>query len=98
VMKSILHDWADKESVAILETIRAAAAPQSRLLVVERVLGGPNDDLEGKVSDLHMLVMPGGQERTLEEWRRLLAAGGWDLQTTTPLPAGFKLIESSPKV
>jgi hypothetical protein len=97
VMKSILHDWGDTDSVAILQTIRAAAAPESRLLLVERVLGGPNEDLEGKLSDLHMLVMPGGQERTLDEWRRLLAAGGWELQATKPLPAGFKLIESTRK-
>ncbi len=95
LMKSILHDWADPESVAILRTMAAAASPTSRLLLVERVLGGPNDDLEGKLSDLHMLVMPGGMERTLEEWRALLAAGGWELEGTKPLPAGFKLIESN---
>lgn len=93
VMKSILHDWGDADSISILRTIRAAAAG-ARLVVVERILGGPNEDLEGKVSDLHMLVMPGGQERTLDEWRSLLAAGGWDLRTTRPLVAGFQMIES----
>ncbi|HEX3266266.1 MAG TPA: methyltransferase [Candidatus Limnocylindrales bacterium] len=96
LMKSILHDWGDADSVAILQTIRASARAGSRLLVVERIIGEPNEDLEGKVSDLHMLVMPGGQERTLEEWRALHAAGGWALGDTRPLTAGFKLIESTP--
>jgi hypothetical protein len=95
VMKSILHDWPDPESIAILGAIRTAARPLARVLLVERVLGGPNEDLEGKLSDLHMLVMPGGQERTLDEWRALLAAGGWELQRTKPLPAGFKVIEAT---
>jgi hypothetical protein len=94
MMKSILHDWGDTDSTAILRTIRDAAGPGGRLVLIERVLGGPNEDLEGKVSDLHMLVMPGGQERTLDEWRALLAAGGWELQGTKPLLAGFKAIES----
>ena len=96
VMKSILHDWDDEECVRIVRTIRKRATPTGRLLVVERVLGGPNEDLQGKLSDLHMFVMPGGLERTLEEWRALLAAGGWSLERTQPLAAGWDLLEAAP--
>jgi hypothetical protein len=96
VMKSILHDWDDEECVRIARTIRARAKPRGRLLVVERVLGAPNEDLQGKLSDLHMLVMPGGMERTLDEWRDLLAAGGWAFQRTQPLAAGWDLLEAAP--
>jgi hypothetical protein len=95
VMKSILHDWSDEESIRILRTIRSRASQATRLVLVERVLGGPNEDLQGKLSDLHMMVMPGGVERTLEEWRRLLAAGGWKLGETRPLVAGWELIEAA---
>ena len=96
VMKAILHDWSDADSIRILRTIRSAAAPTARLLVVERVLGGPNDDLDGKLMDLHMLVMPGGLERTLDEWRDLFAAGGWTLAGAGPIVGGWQLIEGSP--
>jgi O-methyltransferase domain/Dimerisation domain len=96
VMKSILHDWGDEDSRRILRTIRTRATPNARLLVVERVLGGPNEDLQGKLSDIHMLVMPGGLERTLEEWRDLLATGGWELRRTRPLVAGWQMIEAAP--
>jgi hypothetical protein len=96
VMKAILHDWSDADSIRILQTIRSAAAPTARLLIVERVLGGPNDDLDGKLMDLHMLVMPGGLERTLEEWRDLFTAGGWTLAGTRPIVGGWHLIEGSP--
>jgi hypothetical protein len=96
VVKAILHDWSDTDSIRILRSIRTAAAPTARLLVLERVLGGPNDDLDGKLMDLHMLVMPGGLERTLEEWRDLFAAGGWDLADTRPVVGGWQLIEGTP--
>jgi hypothetical protein len=43
--------------------------------------------------DLHMLVMPGGLERTLEEWADLFAAGGWTLVGTRPIVGGWQLIE-----
>ena len=95
VMKSILHDWDDEECVRILRVIQARAGAEARLLVVERVLGGPNEDLDGKLSDIHMLVMPGGLERTLDEWRSLLLAGGWALQRTQRLAAGWDLIEAT---
>ena len=98
VMKSILHDWDDDESTRILRTIRSRSAATASLLLVEQVLGGPNEDLPGKLSDLHMLVMPGGAERTLEEWRGLLSAGGWELRGTTPLVAGWQLIEAAAAV
>ena len=96
VMKSILHDWDDEECVRITRTIRGRAGASARLLIVERVLGGPNDDLQGKLSDIHMLVMPGGVERTLDEWRNLLARGGWTLQRTQRLAAGWDLLEAVP--
>jgi O-methyltransferase/methyltransferase family protein len=96
VMKSILHDWRDEDAIRILGTIRGAASPSSRLVVVERVLGGPNDDLEGKLMDLHMLVMPGGLERTLDEWRGLFAAGGWALAEARAILGVWKLIEGRP--
>ena len=96
LLKAILHDWPDDACVRILQTIRAAAAEGGRLLIVERILGGPNEDLDGKLSDLHMLVMPGGLERTLDEWRALLAAGGWDVVRAGPRVGGWQLIEAAP--
>lgn len=95
LVKAILHDWSDEDSIRILRTIRSAAAPTARLLVVERVLGGPNVDLDGKLMDLQMLVMPGGLERTLDEWRGLFSAGGWTLIGASPLIGGWQLIEGA---
>jgi hypothetical protein len=77
VLKHILHDWSDEDCVRILRAVRGAAPPGAKLLVIERVVGPANEDAESKLSDLNMLVSPGGQERTREEFAALFAAGGW---------------------
>ena len=84
LMKSILHDWEDEESIRILRTIREAALPTSRLFIVELVLGAPNEGLADRILDLHMLVMPGGRERSEGEWRSLFERGGWRLAEVRP--------------
>jgi hypothetical protein len=96
VLKSVLHDWHDPEAVRILETVRAATRPGAVLLVVERVLEPPNQGLSGKLSDLNMLVNPGGTERTREEWDRLLAAGGFGLREVHPTRGMFSVLEATP--
>ena len=96
MLKAILHDWEDAECVAILRNIRAQIPEAGTLLVVERVIGPPNEDLEGKLSDLHMLLMPGGRERTAAEWTELLARGGFRLDEIRMLPLAWKLIVASP--
>jgi hypothetical protein len=96
VMKAILHDWEDAECVAILGSIRREIPDDGVLLVVERVIGPPNEDLEGKLSDLHMLVMPGGRERTAEEWKALFEAGGFRLEDIRGLPVAWQLLVLSP--
>jgi O-methyltransferase domain/IclR helix-turn-helix domain len=96
LMKAILHDWEDPESIAILRSIRREIPDDGTLLVVERVIGPPNEDLEGKLSDLHMLVMPGGRERTAPEWTELLAKGGFALTEIRPIAAAWQVIVARP--
>jgi O-methyltransferase domain/Dimerisation domain len=96
LMKAILHDWEDPECVAILRAIRREIPPDGALLLVERVIGPPNEDLEGKLSDLHMLVMPGGRERTEAEWAALLRAGGFELLEIRPIPGPWQLLVAGP--
>jgi len=96
VLKSILHDWEDEEAVAILRSCRRAIRTGGALLVVERVLGGPNEDARGKFSDLNMLVMPGGRERTLREFEALFEPAGFRLEGETPSSSGYSVIAAAP--
>jgi hypothetical protein len=83
-MKYILHDWYDDDCVRILKTVRAAAPTDARLLVIERVIEGPNEGVIGKMSDLNMLVGPGGRERTVDEYASLFEASGWSFVNAHP--------------
>jgi hypothetical protein len=96
VLKAIVHDWEDEEAAAILRVIRSAMRDGAALLVIERVLGPPNEDRDGTFSDLNMLVMPGGRERTLAEFEALFASAGFRLVTATPTASGLSVIEAAP--
>lgn len=90
ILSNILHDWDDAPARRILRVCRAAASPGARLLVVDAVLpAGGTGAVVPKLLDLHMLVLLGGRERTEDEWRALLAAGGFALErvhTDGPAP------------
>src|SRR5262245_34757878 len=91
LMKSILHDWEDDDCVTIIKRCREAGA--RRLLVVERLLSeriGPQD-LGALLSDLNMLVNPGGRERTLSEYVALFASGGFRYERTIDVPPAFHI-------
>jgi hypothetical protein len=95
VLKSILHDWEDDEAVAILRVCRRAIGSDGALLLVERVVGPPNEGAPAKFSDLNMLVGPGGRERTSDEFGQLLAAAGFQLVRVADAGA-FGVVEGRP--
>jgi len=78
ILGTILHDWNDDSAAAILRTIRAAARDEARLLVIDAVVQPGNEPGGGKWLDLLMLAFAGGKERDEVQWRKLLAAGGFE--------------------
>ncbi len=86
VLAQVLHDWSDEDCVRILEACRRAAGATARLLVVEQILPeGPEPNV-AKLTDLNMLVLLGGRERTRRAFEELLDAGGWSLVAELPGP------------
>jgi O-methyltransferase domain/Dimerisation domain len=96
ILKSILHDWDDEPAAAILATCRRAMSPPAKLLVVEHLIAPPNEVPEAKFSDLNMMVSPGGEERTREEFATLFAAAGFRLAATVPTGTRLSVIEARP--
>ena len=76
ILSAILHDWSDDRAGEILRTVRRAASPAARLLVIESVVADGNEPQGSKWLDLLMLVL-GGRERTAPEWRALLEDAGF---------------------
>jgi SAM-dependent methyltransferase len=90
MMMTVLHDWSDAQSEAILRNLRAGAPPKAKLLLIEGIVD-PNarDDIVLDV-DIEMLVMTTGRERTRVEWESVLARGGFRLTRIVPVgPSGL---------
>lgn len=93
LMRHIIHDWDDEKAVTILRNIHRAIGKDGRLLVIEGVIPPGNEPSFGKLLDLTMLTIPGGKERTEEEYRKLFEAGGFQLTGITPTQAEVSVIE-----
>jgi ubiquinone/menaquinone biosynthesis C-methylase UbiE len=93
LMRHIIHDWDDEKATKILHNVHRAIGKEGRLLVVEGVIPPGNDPSFGKLLDLTMLVIPGGKERTKEEYRKLYEAGGFHLTRIVPTKAEVSVIE-----
>lgn len=95
VMKSIIHDWSDEESVAILSTVARAAKPGAKLLLFEAVLKPGNEPDLMKLIDLEMLVlMNGGRERTEEEFEDILRRSGFTLTRVVATSGAMQVVEA----
>jgi hypothetical protein len=93
LMRHIIHDWEDEKATKILRNVHRAMGAEGRLLVVEGVIPSGNDPCFGKLLDLMMLTVPGGKERTQEEYQTLFQAGGFRLTRIVPTKAEVSVIE-----
>ncbi len=84
VLKSILGAWDDQDAGRLLRGVRAAMRPDSRLLVIEPILGYGRDFTVGNVIHLQSLVLYGGPDRTAEQYTRLFAAAGLRMERVIP--------------
>ncbi len=96
LLKFILHDWNDEDSVRLLRSCRAAIEPGGRLLVLEMLVPEESRPDFSHLMDLNMLVMTGGLERTESEYRDLLARAGFRQERVIPTASPFSLIEARP--
>ncbi len=94
MLKLILHDWQDTEALRILHNCRAAMTPNGTLLVIETVIPDDNHLSPSQLSDLNMLVMTGGQERTAREYGALLAQAGFRLTRLIPTGSPYDVLEA----
>ena len=91
----VLHDWPGRQVRQILASIAAAGGSGARLLLIEFVVPPGNAPHMAKISDLNMLAMMGGQERTEAEWRELLTDAGYAGIAIRPTGTPFSIIEAT---
>ena len=93
VMKSIIHDWDDARAHQILVNCRRAVPKDGVLLLVELIMAERNTPCQAKLYDISMMVLTGGRERSVSEYRELLAGAGFRLSRVISIPGDFSIIE-----
>jgi SAM-dependent methyltransferase len=96
VLKFILVDWKDDEALRILQNCRTAIASGGKLVVIEMTIPDDNRPSAAQLFDLNMLVMTGGQERTVSEYGTLFQRAGFRLTRVIPTGSPFHVLEAVP--
>ena len=93
IMKHIIHDWDDDNSVKILNNCREVMNTGGKILVVEQVITRGPESTMGKMLDLEMLLI-GGRERTEEEFAALFTRCSLKLSCIVPTSSPVAVIEA----
>jgi hypothetical protein len=96
LLKWILHDWDNAAAVEILRTCRHAMKPDSRLLVIEHLIGSDNEQSDATLMDLNMMVITGGKVRSQAEFATLFDAAGLRLTAAFSTSTPLRVLEVSP--
>ena len=99
LMSHIMHDWDDERCRAILRACHSNMEAGAVLLVIDVIIApGDNRFDQGKLTDMQMLFVLTGRERTEPEFRELLASAGFAVRRIVRTAAPECIIEAVPVV
>jgi SAM-dependent methyltransferase len=91
LLQKVLADWPDAEALALLKRLAEAARPNGRVVL----LGGVNPG-DRASPELLMLVLVGGRDRPLAEFREMAREAGLKVSATGRQPSGKFIVECRP--
>jgi hypothetical protein len=94
ILKRILFDWTDEEALRILKNCRRAMNTDARLLIIEPLIGPPNEQCSAHLFDMTFLVMLHGRLRTADEYSSLLGQAGLKLERVVPTESDVSILET----
>lgn len=94
LLKRVLHDWDDADSLRILRTCRKAMPDHAKVLIIDAVIPPGNDPHPSKLYDIAMMTIFDGKERTEEEFNDLLTASDLKPNRIIPTPGTLSIIEA----
>ena len=93
LLMNIIHDWPDAESIKILSAIRRDMPAHARVLLIETVVPPTPGPHLSKELDIAMMALPGGMERTQEEYAGLAAKCGLQLKRMVETMSPYSILE-----
>lgn len=95
ILKYIIHDWNDEQSIRILGNCARALQRNGRLILIERVLPEDGRPSRAPLADLNMLVLLPGRERTVRQYAKLLEAAGLRLDQVVETPSAIQVLQAT---
>ncbi|XP_060672292.1 probable O-methyltransferase 3 [Ziziphus jujuba] len=103
LLKWILRDWSDEESVKMLKKCKEAIANKGKngkVIIMDMMMENKKGDEESIETqlffDMMMMILVTGKERTEKEWAKLFYDAGFNNHSITPILGLRSLIEVYP--
>jgi len=102
ILSRVIHDWDDDKARKILVSCRKALTAGGRILVIERTMPDSAKETASlpasllsdiNMTDLNMMVMTSGRERTIREYQSLFAQAGLELIRVIPTHTAMNVME-----
>jgi O-methyltransferase domain len=96
ILSHIIHDWSRDQCLIILGHCRRAMNSGGRLLLAEMVLPDGDAPYPGKLLDMVMLTVTGGEERTASQYSALLDEAGFRMRRVVQTASLVSIVEAVP--
>ena len=97
LIASVLMDWSDEDGIRILQNCQRTMRPGGRILILEPLIGNPNEATLGKFLDITIMLETSGRVRSVEEFSDLVQRAGMHVANVYPVHAlSSAIIEVEP--
>jgi hypothetical protein len=93
LLMNIIHDWPDAESIKILSAIRRDMTAHAQVLIIETIVPHAPGPHLSKELDIVMMAVPGGMERTQEEYASLASKCALRLERMVETLSPYSILE-----
>jgi SAM-dependent methyltransferase len=95
ILKYIIHDWDDEQSIKILSNCAHSLRKNGRVVIVERLIPVDGHISDTPLMDLNMLVLLPGRERNASHYGDLLDRAGLRLERIHDTGSPLKVLEAT---
>ena len=96
LLKRIIHDWNDDIATGILRRCRDAVTEGGGVFVVDAVITAGNTPDRAKDTDILMMALLGGKERSEADFKELFARAGLKLNQVLTTASLMRIVEGKP--
>jgi len=96
LLMQVIHDWDDREALAILSAVRRVAPASAKVLLIEMLLPDTPQPHPSVFLDTLMMAYATGQERKRNHYQALLETAGLRLDRVIPTESAVAILESTP--